>query len=345
MKLSLYTIRRIRRIALISIAVALGVLFFSFLVEYKSERILLVLSLGFLFGIPLGIFEEIIFVDKFRNYSLLTIMIIKVVTYWISVMMLFGVSVFIIGRLMGADMQSYIEFFTGGDFLRGTIYILLVYDAVIVFNQYERLLGPRLAFFYAYGKYQRPEREDRIFMFLDLNASTHLAETLEGERYFGFINEFFHDITEPVLQCSAEIYQYVGDEVVFTWKTKHGTRNANCIRLYFKIEDKIKELSYKYKSRYNNIPRFKAGIHTGEIIASVVGDIKRELIYNGDVMNTTARIRSTCNELKKNLLISKDVFDKLENDDEIEYEDLGPVKMRGKIEPVHLYSITGISSK
>lgn len=341
MKISLYTIRRIRRVIIISFVVSVAFSFFYLIETHSTEQLPLVLLLGLFFGIPVGIFEEFIFANKFRRHSLISIMLIKAITYWFSVTVLFGISTFIVSLLVfEVPIGEYIQFLTSGEFIRGTIYILVIYDFVIVFNQYERLLGPGLTFLYAYGKYQTPERENRIFMFLDLKASMQLSEVMERERYFNFINDFFHDISEPVLQCAAEIYQYVGDEVVFTWKSKHGLRNANCLRLYFKIEERIKKQAYKYKSRYNTVPQFKAGLHCGEVIAAVIGDIKKELIYNGEVINTAARIRSTCTELNKNLLASKDLLDKIELNDKLQAEDLGNIQMKGKLESVHLYSIT-----
>ena len=79
------------------------------------------------------------------------------------------------------------ELLTEGEFFRAVLYTLTVFDFVIVFNQYQKLLGTDVMFLYAYGKYQAPEYEDRIFMFLDLSSSTEMAESMEPDKYFGFI--------------------------------------------------------------------------------------------------------------------------------------------------------------
>jgi adenylate cyclase len=36
-----------------------------------------------------------------------------------------------------------------------------------------------------------------------------------------------------------------------------------------------------------------------------VGEIRKELAYHGDVLNTAARIQGKCNEFKKRLLVSE----------------------------------------
>jgi adenylate cyclase len=67
------------------------------------------------------------------------------------------------------------------------------------------------------GKYQIPKQEKRVFMFLDINSSTTIAERLDDERYHMLLKDFFADITNPILDNRGQIYQYVGDEVVIAW--------------------------------------------------------------------------------------------------------------------------------
>ncbi|WP_044220009.1 hypothetical protein [Chitinophaga pinensis] len=54
-------------------------------------------------------------------------------------------------------------------------------------------------------------------MFLDLNSSTTIAETLGDKRYHAFLKDIFTDITNPILDKKGEIYQYVSDEVIVAW--------------------------------------------------------------------------------------------------------------------------------
>ena len=61
-------------------------------------------------------------------------------------------------------------------------------------------------------------------MFLDIKSSTTIAEKLGHNSYFKLLNDFFADITDSILYNKGEIYQYVGDEVVVSWKVKNGIR-------------------------------------------------------------------------------------------------------------------------
>ncbi len=339
LRFSYYNLRRFKRAFILALMVMFGIFTCSVIDNRGIDHFWYTLAVSFILGIPLGIFEEFVFANRFKKKPFLVILLVKGLVYWLTASILFMVLIYIVGLILNLPFERYIEFLSSGEFLRGLIYTIFVYDMVIVFNQYDRLLGHELTFLYAYGKYQTPEREDRIFMFLDLDSSTELAEKMERERYFNFVNDFFHDISEPVLRCSAQIYQYVGDEVVFTWRIKDGLREGNCVKLYFQIKEAIEKKSYLYKSRYNNIPKFKAGLHCGEVIAAVVGDIKKELIYNGDVLNTAARIRSACADLGESFLISSELLNKLKMPKEIQKTDKGKIELKGKAVPLHLYSL------
>ena len=87
--------------------------------------------------------------------------------------------------------------------------------------------------------------------------------------------------------------------------------------------------SQKYQDKFGLIPEFKAGVHFGEVSRGRVGFIKKELLFTGDVLNTTARIQSLCNKLESNLLISKMLRDKIHAPD-FDYVEKGSYALRGR---------------
>ena len=155
------------------------------------------------------------------------------------------------------------------------------------------------------GKYHRPKEETRIFMFIDLASSTTYAESLGHLRYSELIQDCFFDLTDVVLQTRAVVYQYVGDEVVLTWDIETGLDGANCLRSFFDFDRAIQARKEHYLSRYGMLPVFKAGINAGTVTAVEVGEIKKELAYHGDVLNTASRIQGKCNELGSRVLVSE----------------------------------------
>jgi len=207
------------------------------------------------------------------------------------------------------------------------------------FRQLDRLLCPGVLVRVLLGRYHRPRREHRVFMFLDLKSSTSIAERLTKEAYYSFVNDFFRDLSLPVLNAGGEIYQYVGDEVVLTWKQKVGTRDVNCLRVFFAIDAEIENRKEHYLDRYGVVPDYKAEAHLGEVITAEIGDLKKEIVYNGDILNTAARIQAMCNELQRRFVASKQLIQALVVPEDFSIEELGAVTLRGKAEPLELVGL------
>lgn len=179
---------------------------------------------------------------------------------------------------------------------------------------------------------------ERIFMFLDLASSTQIAEKLGHVKYFELLNDFFNDLDDPILKNKGEIYQYVGDEVVVTWPIEEGINKANCLNCFFDITATINKLSNRYFKRYGLVPSFKAGMHFGKVSTGIVGTRKKEVIYTGDVLNTASRIEGQCNHHNVNLLLSKDLLNKIPNENHFEFVKIGEISLRGKTSCITLFT-------
>ena len=189
------------------------------------------------------------------------------------------------------------------------------------------------------GKYHQPKVENRIFLFMDLKDSTSIAEKLGHIGYSLLLQDCYYDLTEVVLRHNAQIYQYVGDEVVLTWETKKGLRDNNCIKAFFAYDELIQDKSKHYSKNHKIIPEFKAGLNAGEVTVAEIGEIKKDLAYHGDVLNTAARIQGKCNEFQKKFLISESMKVQLENQQEFNFRLMGNIKLRGKASSVPIYDV------
>jgi len=49
-----------------------------------------------------------------------------------------------------------------------------------------------------------------------------------------------------------------------------------------------------YRNKYGMVPKFKAGANSGYVTVAEVGELKKELAYHGEVLNTAARIQGKC---------------------------------------------------
>jgi adenylate cyclase len=225
--------------------------------------------------------------------------------------------------------------------LHGFLFWLLIVLVTLIALQVNDKYGPGVFASFLLGRYFQPKREERIFMFLDLRSSTTIAEKLGEARYFNFIKDVFKDVTPAIIYAKGEIYQYVGDEIVVSWKMNNGIENANCIQCFFDVQLALRQQSACYEENYEGItPEFKAGLHYGYVMAGEVGVVKRDIAFSGDVLNTAARIQAKCNELGVNILLSKFLLDKLAlQPNQFSPQRIGDMMLRGKQQNVILYTV------
>ena len=205
--------------------------------------------------------------------------------------------------------------------------------------QLRRALGPGMLVALLIGRYRQPVTEARAFMFLDLTGSTELAEALGPLRFTAFKNDFFSDLSGPVLDTNGRIVQYVGDGVMVTWPMRRAVAGGAPLRFFFLLEQAIAARAARYRVRYGTVPQFKAGVHGGEVVTAQVGDLRRDIVHSGDVVNTAARIEGKCRPLGRRLLVSAELLERMAIPNGLAAEDLGAVSLRGKKEAVHVYSV------
>ncbi|MBS1517544.1 MAG: adenylate/guanylate cyclase domain-containing protein [Bacteroidetes bacterium] len=241
--------------------------------------------------------------------------------------------------------KNFRNFMLYGDFKNIFIFSILVTFFINFFRQINSLLGRKVLYNYLSGKYHKPRAEKRLFMFLDLSSSTTIAEKLGPVEYHKFINSFFFDIDSSIVYHKADVYQYVGDEVIVSWINDLGFENSRCLDCFYSIKKVITDKSEKFKAQYGVVPEFKAGMHYGEVITGEIGDSKKEIVFLGDVLNTASRIQAQCKILGKNLLISEDVKNNLNSVGKYKTETAGRYKLRGKENEVELFSVENVSSE
>ena len=186
------------------------------------------------------------------------------------------------------------------------------------------------------GKYLKPREEERIIVFIDLRNSTTIAEKLSKD-YFEFIRDFIFCISAGVMEHNGRIYQYVGDEIVAWWPSS----SINAKKAVQALIESRKILNINndiFKSNYDIVPEYKAGMHTGKVTVGQVGIARKELVMSGDTINTASRIRSACNDLNQKFLVSKEIIDLLQMKD-WQTESMGEVDLKGKNENIELFAL------
>ncbi|WP_085905761.1 adenylate/guanylate cyclase domain-containing protein [Kiloniella majae] len=235
-----------------------------------------------------------------------------------------------------------LEFFTEAHYIRVLIIVGILFIALQTATQVIRIIGARALINILLGKYRQPVQENRIFMFLDIVGSTTLAERLGDLGVQHMINEFFFDITEPILEHGGEIHRYIGDQVIVTWPLSAGTANIRVIQCCFAINRLINAKAQKYEKKFGFVPGFRIGLHGGPVVIGHCGDQKQEISYFGDTINTAARIEQQCKALDCPLIISSELLNRISLPKDYIAQHLSTVQLRGRQEETELFTIKAI---
>ncbi len=222
----------------------------------------------------------------------------------------------------------------------GLVTTAIVALAVNVIFVLRAVLGTGVLAALVLGRYNRPRRQERIVLFLDLVGSTRLAERLGDAEFHNFLNLVFYDLTEPVLETGGRIYRYVGDEMIVTWRLRAGLRDAACIACVFAMDQALAERAPDYLRRFGERPRVRAALHAGPLVVGEMGDVRREIVLLGDTMNTAARIEEACRSTGHDYIASGTVVRALDALPEgVLAIDLGVTALRGKAGSLELFAL------
>ena len=211
--------------------------------------------------------------------------------------------------------------------------------ALAFIDDVNHLLGQNVLFNFVTGRYHRPRLELRAFLFMDMEDSTTLAERLGALAFHRLVNRFVVDITEPIVAAGGEIHRYVGDELIATWKLADGVASANCVRACFDALARLAVLRPIYRRDFGTAVNCRAGLHCGPVVTGEMGSVKKEIVFLGDTVNTTARIQEFCRHTGDNVLASATLVDLLELPPGIAKRPLGDLRLRGKESDVVLYAL------
>lgn len=260
--------------------------------------------------------------------------------FWLAFLIraaIYTIIIFGVGRFMRAATHDEEKLAAAVD-----IDIVSALFVAVAFNfafALRRLIGPRPFFALLTGRYHRPRRENHLVLFLDLLGSTTLAERIGDAAFLSFLDRVYSDMSDTILEAGGEIYRYVGDEIIITWRLDepHAAKALACL---IDIRRLLAARGEYYRSAFGAEPRFRAGMHAGTLMVGEIGDLKREIILLGDTMNTAARIEDACRTFGRLTILSAPALAAVSPlPPGLAAEPLGEIPLRGKTAALELYAV------
>jgi len=299
-----------------------------------------------LMGVVQGVTEFYFLQRLFAKQTFLKKIFVKSLIY-ISAIILFILSLNSIYNSNVLDIKVFsmetlsmnLKFIESFSFWSVIIFVGCIVIICLLFSEISDYIGQNVLINFFTGRYHRPKTEERVFMFLDMKGSTSIAEKLGHVQYFKLLNNYYADMTDSILQTSGDIYQYAGDGLIITWNLKKGIYHNNCLVCFFKIKENLRKQSQKYIQDFGFLPDFKAALHSGRVTTGEIGLIKKEIVFTGDILNTTDRIQNLCNHYNVDILISQSLSEQLNMDGNYSVKEIGACELRGKGEKINLLTV------
>ncbi|MCW5517466.1 adenylate/guanylate cyclase domain-containing protein [Muriicola sp. Z0-33] len=311
-----YTIFIFAMIAVTLVGLLIGVIELMFINRFFTKRSFLAKILG-----------------KFIFYSVFLFLIICI-TYPVAASLELKTSLF--DAVIWDKFSEYLYSIT---FFSTAFQMTISLVVTLFYAEISENMGPGVFLNFILGKYHKPKEENRIFMFLDMKSSTAIAEKIGHSEYFEFLKAYYFILSKALIKYSAEIYQYVGDEMVISWKRSKGIKDNNCIRCFFAMKNDLKNKQDWFDKQFGLHPEFKAGLHYGAVMTGEIGSVKKVIIFTGDTLNATSRIQSLCNQYGVDNLISGDLHGILKLETDYEVASLGNKELRGKLKAMELFTV------
>ena len=272
-----------------------------------------------------------------RRQSFGRAVLLRACLFTAAIVACFALNRLIFGLLHGFE-RSGLDYF-GLPLLRDTMIAFVFFLVISNFLQMRRVIGGRTLNNILLGRYHQPVREERVFMLVDIQGSTALAQRLGDRQAHAFVTSVFFDIDQPILEHGGEVYNYVGDELIASWPLSDGVEDARCVHCVLAIQDTLARRADDYRRRFGSTPAIRLVLHAGPVVAGECGDAKLAIVYLGDTLNTAARIEGTARATGRDCLISETLLAEVDLPPSLSAEPLGAIQLRGRRQPITLYAL------
>lgn len=172
-------------------------------------------------------------------------------------------------------------------------------------------------------------------LFSDIQGFTKIAESMNPELLIDELDRFFFHFDSVVEKYSIEKIKTIGDAYMAAGgiPKKSITNPIEVVLAALEMQNYMKQL----KKTKIDIWDLRIGIHSGPVIAGIIGHKKRSFDIWGDTVNTASRMESTGEAGKVN--ISSETYKLVKDYFICEYRGRLPVKYKGNID---MYFVKGL---
>lgn len=273
--------------------------------------------------------------ERLRRLPLVALLAVRSTIYAVFII---AIQLLQVGeRAAGLELQTSIE-----DFWRSIAYSAVISVILNLGFSIANLIGPRVFLNFVSGRYHSPVEENRFVLFVDIAGSTGLAEQLGGIGIHRFLDRTFRLLTESVVDYRGEVLNYIGDEIIVTWPEQSGALDCRPLRCFLAMRRALQKAVPEFEREFGAAPQIRGSLHFGPVIVGEIGDVKPAIVFNGDVMNTAARLEELSRKVDGGFLASRAAMARFASAPPFPLQELGTLPIRGRVDGIEVVGIRAV---
>lgn len=179
-------------------------------------------------------------------------------------------------------------------------------------------------------------------LFSDINGFSGHCEKKTPEQIIGMLNDYFEHMNRILFRHGGTIKQFVGDEIMamFGAPLEHSKAEEAAVLAAVEMLRHLESLRGDDPNEERGFYHVKMGIHTGDVILGNVGSQERtEYAAVGDDVNLGSRLMNMNKALQADILISRDVYEKVQHLTGMSFISKGAHLVKGRVEPVEIFQV------
>lgn len=276
-----------RKLFSILLAVTIFALLAGLSTLAKGRPVVFGIANAIVVGTGVGLFEQF-YVQSLRGRWIRSIHpLLSILVYTAVVVVLFVIALNLTHLLLYPWYHSPVPYRR----LPFVIPNIIAYSIIgIVVMRVVHFVGIETLFHLTIGTYHRPVIEQKVLMFLDINNSTGLAEELGALKIKALVGKFLFDVAKPITDHGGDIYLYKGDGLIAIWDWQEAVQGDKILRAIDAVFAAVRREEPRYLAQFGVVPRFRIGVHGGDVVVSEQGDTKRSIGIYGSTINIASHM-------------------------------------------------------
>jgi two-component system sensor histidine kinase ChiS len=186
------------------------------------------------------------------------------------------------------------------------------------------------------------KESEMTILFCDIREFTAIAEMQQARDTFKWLNVFFENINQAVMNNHGFVDKYLGDAVMSVFD-REGHHAMDALQATAAICESLKAFNRdRYQFGLQHPIRIGIGVHSGIGLIGTVGANQRmDTTVVGDVVNTASRLENLTKLYQRPVILSEAVISQLPEPHPFQFRWLDCVIPRGKKAEINIYEFQG----